>query len=90
MLDLGFNVIRDFVMSHYDWGPCCFQVVISDILEKEGRATEAEFRASYGHDHVIFILTDVTKQQDMEGVGSPAGCEMLLTQTFMTRYSAIK
>ena len=88
-LDLRFH-IRDFAMSHSDWGPCCFQVVISDVLEREGRATEAEFRVNYGHDHVTFIPADVTKQQDMEGVGSRVDCEMILTQTLMTRYSPIK
>ena len=47
---------------------CSFQVVITDVLEEDGAATEREFKTEYGEDRILFVKGDVTKQEDMEGV----------------------
>ena len=43
------------------------QVVIADILIKEGQATEEEFQDAFGKDHVMFVSGDLTKQDETEG-----------------------
>ena len=43
------------------------QVVLGDVLESAGQATAEEFNATYGPDAALYVYTDVTKQDSVDG-----------------------
>ena len=43
------------------------QVVLGDVLESEGQATAEEFNAKYGQDAALYVYSDVTKQDSVDG-----------------------
>ncbi len=38
-----------------------------DILQDVGKATEKEFQDIYGEDNVVFLCTDITCKEKLEG-----------------------
>ena len=45
----------------------CLQVVLGDVLESEGQATAEEFNTKYGRDVALYVYSDVTKQDSVDG-----------------------
>lgn len=44
------------------------QVLFTDIDEKIGKSTLAQYQKLYGQNNVLFIQADVTSQEQMEGL----------------------